>query len=180
MCYSIATMEPETQIGDKSTDALALRYIQLHTSDKPRLAPRELAMWAKVRPLVEPFNWSIGYDLDLGNGGQLPFMVSSEDSEMWKQLTVRRADVCLFKPGRIIVIELKPMGAGNLVGQLELDIQAHWETPLSDVRVEWIGVCELLDRHALNYSTDRRFSLYEITDRDGLFNLFSGRAAIVI
>lgn len=156
------------------------KYIIAHSSPTPRLTSRDAEIWARLHPLVTELGWWVRYDLDLGLGGQLPPGISDADAAMWKQLTVRRADICLFRRDALVVIEIKPFGQADLVGQMELDIHASLETPLVDVPVEWIGVCNHLDRHASGFSSGRQYTLVEIGDTDTLRVLLGDSNALVL
>lgn len=157
-------MNSERYIDLPLLERQARAYIADHASEKPRLSELDYKIWQPFHAEVDLAVWDVGYDLDLGEGRQLPLPMDPAVAEMWKSLTVRRADVVLISMSRIVVLEIKPVGASEIVGQLELDRQAASETPLAKINAEWAGLCDYTAPHSREYMRDRGLLLFDLQD----------------
>lgn len=165
------------QMNDATRTTLARRYADTpmarviqwiidHASTEPRMGSADFHLWAPVNATAVLAGWMPLYDLDCSLGHRVSPAYTAAEQAMWAQLTTLRADAVLIRGDTIMVIEIKPLGGAELLGQLLLGRQHAQQTPLAHGSVQWVGLCGRIDAHAGTLLADANILLLQADDED--------------
>ncbi len=82
------------------------------------MSPEDLRIWFRYQETIPPDTIALYFNTHLGEGKPTPDYEGTEWQQYWHLVTSKRADVLLYRPNELRIIELRNAASANAIGRL--------------------------------------------------------------